>query len=193
MDDTEEDQQTYRVVANDEEQYSIWLADQELPDGWHDAGHSGRKAACLSYIDQVWTDMRPLSLRTFMAEHADDEPADTDADFDDDGPSLVDRLCDGSHPVLASLRPEASAAALRDAIDGQYVFIRFTGTAGGTELGVRLDDGETDLTGADFEAGTGQVRLSGTLTLDFEAVRCTATIDLASLEGKGHLQRVTDR
>jgi uncharacterized protein YbdZ (MbtH family) len=192
MDDTAEDQQTYRVVVNDEEQYSIWLADQELPGGWHDAGHSGPKAGCLSYIDEVWTDMRPLSLRTYMAEHADDEPADDDS-APADGPSLVDRLCEGSHPVVASLRPEASAAALKTAIDSQYVFIRFTGTEGGTELGVHLDDQGADLAEADFQAGTGQVRLSGTLTLDFEAVRCLATVDLASLEGEGQLQRVTDR
>jgi uncharacterized protein YbdZ (MbtH family) len=190
MDDTAEDQQTYRVVVNDEEQYSIWPADQELPDGWRDGGHSGPKPGCLSYIDQVWTDMRPLSLRKFMAEHADDEPADDDTDAVD-GPSLVDRLCTGSHPVVASLRPEASAAALKSAVDGRYVFIRFTDTAGGTELGVRLDDQGTDLTEADFEAGTGRVRLSGTLTLDFEAVRCVSAIDLATLAGEGHLQRVS--
>jgi uncharacterized protein YbdZ (MbtH family) len=191
MDDTAEDQQTYQVVVNDEEQYSIWPADQELPDGWRDGGHSGPKAGCLSYIDQVWTDMRPLSLRKYLAEHANDEPADDD-DGLDDGPSLVDRLCDGSHPVLASLRPQASAAALRAAIDGGYVFIRFTDTEGGTELGVRLDDQGTDLSEADFEAGTGPVRLAGSLTLDFEAVRCVATIDLATLTGEGHLQRVDD-
>ncbi|MDT0345733.1 MbtH family protein [Streptomyces litchfieldiae] len=57
---------TYRVVVNDEEQYSIWPADRDVPEGWRDAGRSGGKAACLEYIEQVWTDMRPLSLRTAM-------------------------------------------------------------------------------------------------------------------------------
>jgi uncharacterized protein YbdZ (MbtH family) len=192
MTELSEDQQTYHVVVNDEEQYSIWLADTELPDGWRQAGFTGPKPDCLSHIDEVWTDMRPLSLRTYMAEHADDEPAD-DGDDVDDGPSLVDRLCAGDHPVEASLRPEPSAAALRESIDRGYVFIRFTDTAGGTELGVSLDAADSDLTGADFAAGTGQVRLSGTLTLDFEPVRCQAVIEVATLAGEGHLERVADQ
>jgi len=53
----------YKVVVNREEQYSIWPADRETPPGWKDAGKSGNKAECLAYIKQVWTDMRPLSLR----------------------------------------------------------------------------------------------------------------------------------
>jgi MbtH protein len=56
-----------RVVVNDEEQYSIWPIDRELPAGWHDAGKQGPKSACLSYVDEVWTDMRPKSLREFRS------------------------------------------------------------------------------------------------------------------------------
>lgn len=59
---------TYRVVMNDEEQYSIWLAERDMPLGWHDVGQAGTKEECLGYIDEVWTDMRPLSLRQKMAE-----------------------------------------------------------------------------------------------------------------------------
>ena len=59
----DEDTTTYRAVVNDEEQYSIWPADRELPAGWRDAGRTGPKADCLQYISEVWTDMRPLSLR----------------------------------------------------------------------------------------------------------------------------------
>lgn len=65
-----EDTRTYRVVINHEEQYSIWPADRELPLGWNDAGFSGDKAACLRHIEEVWTDMRPLSLRKRMQEDA---------------------------------------------------------------------------------------------------------------------------
>ncbi|PCC68473.1 MbtH protein [Nannocystis exedens] len=54
----------YRVVLNHEEQYSIWPVGLEIPAGWREAGPSGPKAECLSYIKEVWTDMRPLSLRT---------------------------------------------------------------------------------------------------------------------------------
>ncbi len=56
----------YRAVINDEEQYSIWPADRELPRGWKDAGRTGTKAECLAFIEQVWTDMRPKSLRLKM-------------------------------------------------------------------------------------------------------------------------------
>jgi MbtH protein len=62
----------YKVVMNDEEQYSIWPADRENPLGWRDAGKSGLKAECLAYIAEVWTDMRPASLRKKMEEAADD-------------------------------------------------------------------------------------------------------------------------
>ncbi len=54
----------YTVVRNDEEQYSIWPADMETPAGWHELGVSGTKAECLEHIERVWTDMRPLSLRS---------------------------------------------------------------------------------------------------------------------------------
>ncbi|WP_033218659.1 MbtH family protein [Kitasatospora phosalacinea] len=55
--------QSYTVVFNDEEQYSIWPADRELPAGWQPAGVTGTKTDCLTHIGTVWTDMRPLSLR----------------------------------------------------------------------------------------------------------------------------------
>ena len=66
--DEQEDLTTYDVVVNHEEQYSIWPANRELPRGWTRAGKQGLKADCLAYIEQVWTDMRPLSLRKAMAE-----------------------------------------------------------------------------------------------------------------------------
>jgi MbtH protein len=66
MADTQDDR-TYKVVVNDEEQYSVWFADRENPPGWRDEGRSGPKDECLRHIDEVWTDMRPLSLRRRMA------------------------------------------------------------------------------------------------------------------------------
>ncbi len=62
----QEDTTTYKVVVNHEEQYSIWPADRETPNGWREVGKSGPKQACLDYIKEVWTDMRPLSLRKKM-------------------------------------------------------------------------------------------------------------------------------
>ena len=69
MEDTE-DNTIYKVVMNHEEQYSIWPADRENALGWKDVGKSGTKAECLQYIGEVWTDMRPLSLRKKMEESA---------------------------------------------------------------------------------------------------------------------------
>jgi MbtH protein len=70
MDDSTEDTRLYRVVVNHEEQYSIWLAERDLPLGWTDAGKTGQRADCLSHINTVWTDMRPKSLRILMAAEA---------------------------------------------------------------------------------------------------------------------------
>jgi len=68
--DEKEDTTLYKVVVNHEEQYSIWFADRELPPGWSEVDKSGLKDECLSYIKEVWTDMRPLSLRRHMEKLA---------------------------------------------------------------------------------------------------------------------------
>jgi MbtH protein len=62
-----ETNRTYKVVLNYEEQYSIWPADKENALGWTDAGKTGSKEECLTHIKEIWTDMRPLSLRRKMA------------------------------------------------------------------------------------------------------------------------------
>lgn len=64
--DEMEDNSVYKVVVNHEEQYSIWPVVRENPLDWRDAGKSGPKSQCLAYIKEVWTDMRPLSLRKQM-------------------------------------------------------------------------------------------------------------------------------
>lgn len=62
--DTDE---VYLVVRNDEEQYSIWRADRDVPAGWHPEGRRGTRQECLDHIGVIWTDMRPLSLRRRLA------------------------------------------------------------------------------------------------------------------------------
>lgn len=62
----QEDTTIYAVVVNHEEQYSIWPVYRELPPGWKAVGKSGLKSECLAHIKEVWTDMRPLSLRKQM-------------------------------------------------------------------------------------------------------------------------------
>lgn len=62
----DQDTTIYRVVVNHEEQYSIWPEWKEIPNGWRAVGPTGPKDECLAYIKDVWTDMRPLSLRKRM-------------------------------------------------------------------------------------------------------------------------------
>jgi MbtH protein len=68
MPEEREEKTIYQVVMNHEEQYSIWPADRPNALGWKEAGKSGTKEECLAYIKEVWTDMRPLSLRKKMQE-----------------------------------------------------------------------------------------------------------------------------
>lgn len=195
--DEEEDKTVYRVVVNDEEQYSIWPEYKQIPLGWRDVGKVGPKAECLEYIKEVWTDMRPLSLRKKMEESArlraaDPEPAAAVAPSAR-GDDLVKRLSEGDHPVQLTLRPEKSASALRERIELGYVHVKFTKTRGGTELGVRLDPKAIDLSRADFENQSGTVRLVGGLTLNSVRVRCVADVELATMEGLGHLEPIRER
>ncbi len=64
----DDDKTIFAVVVNHEEQYSIWPEDRGLPLGWKTVGKTGTKAQCLAYIEEVWTDMRPISLRRKMEE-----------------------------------------------------------------------------------------------------------------------------
>jgi hypothetical protein len=88
------------------------------------------------------------------------------------------------------LRPEKTVKLFKEEIDRGYVHIKFTKTKGGTELGVRLDRDLCNLSEADFENGRGSVHLEGGLTLDYVKVKCVADLDLATLEGTGHLVKV---
>ena len=88
------------------------------------------------------------------------------------------------------MRPEKTVKVFKEAIDRNYVHIKFTATKGGTELGVALDRAACDFSGADFETGTGSIHIEGGLTLDYVRVRCIADIDLQNLEGNGYLVKV---
>jgi len=163
-----------KVVVNHEEQYSIWPVDRENPLGWRDAGKQGSKEECLAYIEEVWTDMRPLSLRKAMEEAAKAPPLPPRTAPVDD---LVDRLCVGKHPA------ELVRDRFDEAFKEGYVHVRFTGTRGGTELGVRLDPARTRET-------TSRLTIAGELTLNFERIRCFADVDRQSLSGEGWLERL---
>jgi MbtH protein len=72
-DEQSDDVRTYTVLVNDEEQYSLWLADLPVPAGWRAVGKVGPKQECLDHVRAVWTDMRPLSLRKAMAQPKADQ------------------------------------------------------------------------------------------------------------------------
>jgi hypothetical protein len=105
---------------------------------------------------------------------------------------LVQRLSASEQPVELGLRPDRTVQALKDALDRGYVHVRFTGTRGGTELGVRLDPAATDVTQADFASGAGKIRLAGNLTLNYQKILCAAEIDLETLTGVGRVTPILD-
>jgi uncharacterized protein YbdZ (MbtH family) len=194
LSETDRDDMTvYKIVVNHEEQYSIWPDYKEIPLGWKDVGKSGLKSDCLDYIKEVWTDMRPLSLRKQMeaVERRAQQPAPSPIAGASANPKendLVTRLCKGRHPVEVCLRSEKTARNLKERIALGYIFIKFTETRGGTELGVRLDQDATDISQADFENQVGAAHLQGELTLNYVKVRCIADINLQTLKGEGHLE-----
>jgi uncharacterized protein YbdZ (MbtH family) len=188
----QEDNMIYKVVVNHEEQYSISPAYKANPAGWWDAGKTGPKAECLAYIKEVWTDMRPLSLRKKMEESANN-PSPPAPPQDPNAPrqkSLIERLCEGDHAVEVGLRPDKTVKLFKEAIDRDYVHVKFTQTKGGTEIGFRLDRGSSDFSKANFEDGTGTAHVEGNLTLDYIKVKCVADIDLGMLCGTGRLVKV---
>ena len=101
---------------------------------------------------------------------------------------LVKKLSEGRHPVEVSLRPDRTLERFKECLERDYVHIKFTGTQGGTELGVPVDPQRSNRAAADLEQGTGQIKVVGDLTLNFVKVRCVADIDLQTLSGEGHLE-----
>lgn len=198
-----EDKTVYEVVVNHEEQYSIWPEYKgDPPLGWKKVGKKGLKEECLAYINEVWTDMRPLSLRRQMEEMERRRPdlereearrrEEAKRKPRDPRDDLVGFLASGDHPVETKVRPEKTVKLFKEAIDRGYVHIKFTDTRGGTELGVKLDTDASDFSQANFEEGTGKVHVEGGLTLNYVKVRCVADIDLETLAGRGRLERVEE-
>jgi hypothetical protein len=102
---------------------------------------------------------------------------------------VVDKLCEGEYPVVVGLR-QRTVESFKEALDRDYIHIKFPQTNGGTELGFRLNRDACDLSAANFESGEGTVHVEGSLTLDYVPVKCVADIDLSTLEGKGRLVKV---
>jgi uncharacterized protein YbdZ (MbtH family) len=188
----DEDKTIYKVVVNEEEQYSIWPKDRDNALGWRDEGVFGPKQVCLDHIGKVWTDMRPLSLRRHMEEHARKmaeqpplvEPQHSAEPAQPHGlPPIVAKLSQGDHPV--TLTRYKDLTELKQAIDRGTVLVKFTGTQGGTEIGISLDSASkaSDLSAANID-------LCGTLTLDYQPVKCLVSVDTSTREGHGRLEPI---
>lgn len=181
-------EERYHVVVNGEEQYSIWPEGRALPPGWAVAGFSGSKADCLRHVEQVWTDLRPLSLRRQMESAAASLPASPESPEPAGHQSLLEKLSQGGHPIEVLGLAEAGAQGLRQRVEAGHVRVLFTDTQGGTELGLRFDPQAVDAGAADWDAGKGRLRLAAELRLDGAAVRCAVDIDIERLQGMGRLE-----
>jgi uncharacterized protein YbdZ (MbtH family) len=193
--DAPEDPTVYLVVVNSEEQYSIWPQRREIPPGWRAAGKSGSKRQCLAHIDEIWKDMRPLSLRKHMdqaretqesgrPDAAGDCPA---ADEQQEGPALVERLSLGRHRVETALPGAMATARLKECIAERFVPIRFLETRGSTLLGIELDQAVATAAAAVLDADGSIVHLEGLLTLEGVSVRCVVDLDAKTGRGEGQL------
>jgi uncharacterized protein YbdZ (MbtH family) len=178
-------EQTFQVVVNHEEQFSIWPHSRGAPpDGWRTVGKEGSEAECLDYVESVWTDMRPLSLRREM-EEAGRLPADGTEGLGElpEGPTLVQHLLEGEHSVRVVMRPAASRDAFWEAVNRGFANVFFPDTRGGTELTIALDHGSPP-----EEVGD-SVRLVGRVNLDGEPLACRATVDFSTFSGRATVQR----
>jgi len=197
----DDDKTIYKVVVNGEEQYSIWPKDRDNALGWRDEGTVGLKKECLEHIGKVWTDMRPLSLRKHMEEHAQKmrdapqaapevapeatEAAERTAPRErvKTLPAIVEKLSQGEHPV--TMIRYKDTADLKQAIERGNVLVKFTETRGGTEIGISLDDKSKAV-----DLAASKIDLCGTLTLDYQPVRCIVNVDVETRTGFGHLEPI---
>ncbi len=176
-DDDHDDATTFAVVVNDEEQYSIWNEQRPIPPGWRAEGFKGRKADCLSHIEKVWTDMRPLSVRRAIANSSVASPTAPPREADD----LVKRLA-ARQPIVFVGRPQASREELEAQLTRRRVYVRFDQT--GTELGVRVDDEAAAAARTAMQKGE-PIRLEGELVLNYQRVRFAGELDARELPPKG--------
>ena len=169
----------YIVVLNDEDCYSCWRAELNPPLGWRPAGFSGTKDACLDWIERVWVDQRPRSLRDRMANSND--KVLVPAEYCDqliESPDLIETLCDRAHAV----RCELFGDRLAERVAAGVIHLYLPETQGGTTLGVRINESE-------FIGG--ELCLDGSLTLDFVELRCKARIDTQMLSGNVWMERAS--
>jgi len=221
VDEEKERHRIYKVVINEEEQYSIWAHELEIPAGWRFEGVYGRKEEVLAHIEKVWTDMRPLSLRRAMEEWPEarqfkgispegqkmlDEWKKKEDEWDGVDQfrkprppnALVKKLMRKQPIVVIRYRDrdtdKPDIKLFKRAIELGLILVKFPNTKGGTELGfnVRNDEGHLDPKNIKYKDGGKVVEVSGRLKLDYTPVRGYATINLETFEGEGYLVPIND-
>lgn len=172
----------YVVVKNLEEQYSVWPIFKDIPDGWYSCNFSGTKETCLSYIKEIWVDMRPLSLRKKMEQLSKTDQNTSEQHNIAKVPSLISILSDGkNHPII--ILSDNKDKVLNQIQQG-YIHIKFTDTIGGSCLTLELDQSITDIECWDNNI----INLEGELILDYQHVKCIIEFNVLTLQGHGLLQ-----
>jgi len=105
---------------------------------------------------------------------------------------LVERLSQGKHPVDFESRTE-EIAEIKERLENGFVFVTFTDTRGGTELGIDIDPALTNFKEADFANGEGKIKVVGTCELDYQKVRCITEVELSTKKGTGYLEVLDDK
>ena len=104
---------------------------------------------------------------------------------------LVQRLSQGKHEVVIGHRDE-SYEEIKQRIEDGYIHVKFTKTKGGTELGINVDQSNTNVKDLDFTKGEGILHIEGTTNLNYNEVRCISDIDLKAKKGQGYLQVIKE-
>lgn len=104
---------------------------------------------------------------------------------------LVERLSEKIHKISFEDRVK-ELSQVKERIEDGFVFVKFTETKGGTELGINLVKNECNFDNADFEVGNGILHIVGTCELNYYKVKCIADVNLSTREGNGHLELIED-
>ena len=178
-----ETEDLYRVVINDEEQYSIWALWKDIPEGWYEVGVDGTEDKCLSYIEENWKDIRPLSLRKRLKELEDSEQEWEEIEVVE--PSLIDRLI--SKKTAVEVVADGWSDFVREAANG-YIHIKFTETNGGTEIGIDIPKiSKSDL--EKLKSKNEKLFVTSSFSLDYVNLEVKIWIDLSDLTGYSVLNK----
>lgn len=169
--DNQED--TYDVVYNQEEQYSIWPSALNLPEGWTSASFTGSKKSCLDYIDKTWKDMRPLSLRKKL-EQMDGGPVVKEIDSSEEVESLVDLLCKKRHiiQIPERLRTKEEIDAM---IKNKLILVQIMSVNGAPRISMKPEEV--------FYPNSSNIEIRCSFELDLVPLQSDLSLSLYSFEG----------